>query len=42
MAFDFADTSIMKTLDDMRKLLARENTELLPAADEDLPNYGGD
>ena len=26
----FADTTIMKTLDDMRKLLARENTEVLP------------
>jgi general secretion pathway protein A len=34
---DFADTAIMKTLDDMRSLLARENTELLPAATEDLP-----
>lgn len=29
---EFADTSIMKTLEDMRALLARENTELLPAA----------
>jgi len=34
---DFADTTIMKTLDDMRSLLARENTALLPAATEDLP-----
>ena len=34
---EFADTAIMKTLEDMRKLLARENTELLPAASEDLP-----
>ncbi len=34
---EFADTSIMKTLEDMRNLLARENTELLPAASEDLP-----
>ena len=34
---DFADTSIMKTLEDMRSLLAQENTELLPAASEDLP-----
>ncbi len=34
---EFADTSIMKTLDDMRKLLAQENTEMLPAAPENLP-----
>ncbi len=29
---EFAETGIMKTLEDMRALLARENTELLPAA----------
>lgn len=34
---DFADTAIMKTLEDMRNLLAQENTALLPAASEDLP-----
>jgi len=34
---DFTDTAIMKTLEDMRKLLAQENTELLPAVSEDLP-----
>ena len=34
---EFADTAIMKTLQDMRNLLARENTALLPAASEDLP-----
>ncbi len=34
---EFADTAIMKTLDDMRKLLAQENTALLPTATEDLP-----
>jgi hypothetical protein len=34
---DFADTAIMKTLDDMRKLLAQENTALLPVVSEDLP-----
>ena len=34
---DFADTAIMKTLDDMRNLLAEENTALLPIATEDLP-----
>ena len=37
---EFADTAIMKTLEDMRSLLAQENTELLPAANsEDLPTY---
>ena len=34
---EYADTAIMKTLEDMRSLLAQENTELLPAATEDLP-----
>lgn len=34
---NFADTAIMRTLEDMRSLLAQENTELLPAATEDLP-----
>jgi type II secretory pathway predicted ATPase ExeA len=34
---DFADTAIMKTLDDMRNLLAQENTALLPVATEGLP-----
>ncbi len=34
---DFADTAIMKTLEDMRALLARENTEILPSASENLP-----
>jgi len=34
---DFADTAIMKTLEDMRNLLAQENTAVLPAATEDLP-----
>ncbi len=33
----FADTAIMKTLEDMRSLLAQGNTALLPAASEDLP-----
>jgi general secretion pathway protein A len=33
----FADTAIMKTLEDMRNLLAQENTELLPAVSEELP-----
>ncbi len=34
---EFADTAIMKSLQDMRSLLARENTALLPTATEDLP-----
>ena len=34
---DFADTAIMKTLQDMRSLLAQENTALMPAVSEDLP-----
>jgi len=34
---EFADTAIMKTLEDMRNLLAQENTALMPAASEDLP-----
>lgn len=34
---EFADTAIMKTLEDMRSLLDRENTELLPTASENLP-----
>ena len=37
---EFADTAIMKTLDDMRKLLAEENTEILPAPTENLPTSG--
>ena len=32
---DLADTVVMKTLRDMRKLLARENTQSLPIATED-------
>lgn len=37
---DFGDTAIMKTLEDMRSLLAQENTELLPAANaENIPTY---
>lgn len=37
---EFADTAIMKTLDDMRRLLAQENTEVLPSATENLPTSG--
>ena len=36
-AAGFDDTVIMKTLQDMRNLLARENTAVLPTASEDLP-----
>ena len=39
---EFADTIIMKSLDDIRKLLAEENTALLPAATEDRLTHGGD
>ncbi len=38
---DFADTAIMKTLEDMRRLLAQENTDILPAQTEDLPTTTG-
>ena len=34
---DFTDTTVMKTLEDMRSLLAKENTVMLPTATEDLP-----
>jgi type II secretory pathway predicted ATPase ExeA len=37
---DFADTAIMRTLEDMRRLLAQENTEILPAVSEKLPTSG--
>jgi type II secretory pathway predicted ATPase ExeA/pSer/pThr/pTyr-binding forkhead associated (FHA) protein len=37
---EFDDTAIMKTLDDMRSLLTRENTAMLPTPTENLPTYG--
>lgn len=37
---EFADTVVMKTLDDMRRLLAEENTQVLPAVTENLPTSG--
>lgn len=37
---EFADTQIMRTLEDMRKLLAQENTEILPSVTENLPTSG--
>jgi type II secretory pathway predicted ATPase ExeA len=37
---EFADTAIMKTLEDMRNLLAQENTEVLPSVTENLPTSG--
>jgi len=37
---EFADTAIMKTLEDMRQLLTQENTEILPVATENLPTAG--
>ena len=33
---EFTDTVIMKSLDDMRRLLAHENTAMLPAASDDI------
>ena len=35
----FAETAIMKSLDDMRRLLDQENTVMLPIATENLPTY---
>lgn len=37
---EFADTAVMKTLEDMRALLARENTEVLPVPSENEPTLG--
>jgi type II secretory pathway predicted ATPase ExeA len=37
---DFADTAIMKSLQDMRQLLAQENTALLPRTSENSPTIG--
>ena len=37
---EFADTAIMKTLEDMRSLLAQENTAILPTLTENLPTSG--
>jgi len=37
---EFADTAIMKTLEDMRALLAKENTSIMPAQSEDVPTLG--
>ena len=37
---EFTDTAIMKTLDDMRNLLAQENTAMLPIPSENVPTYG--
>ena len=37
---EFADTIIMKSLDDMRKILAQESTEMLPSVSEHLPTAG--
>jgi pSer/pThr/pTyr-binding forkhead associated (FHA) protein/type II secretory pathway predicted ATPase ExeA len=37
---EFEDTVIMKSLVDMRRLLAQENTEMLPSMTENLPTAG--
>ena len=36
---EFAETAIMKTLDDMRNLLSQENTAILPVPTENIPTY---
>ena len=36
---EFTDTVIMKTLDDMRGLMARDNMAMLPILSENLPTY---
>ena len=38
---EFTDTAIMQTLEDMRSLLARENTAILPIPSENDPTLGG-
>jgi pSer/pThr/pTyr-binding forkhead associated (FHA) protein len=37
---EFTDTAVMKTLEDMRNLLAYENTATLPAITEKPPRSG--
>ena len=37
---DFGDTAVMKTLEDLRRQLAKDNTAILPVIDEDLPASG--
>ena len=37
---EFDDTVIMKTLDDMRGLLAQENTAVMPSLTENVPTHG--
>ena len=37
---EFADTAIMKTLEDMRSLLAQENTAVMPTPSENVPTLG--
>lgn len=36
----FTDTAIMQTLEDMRALLARENTAIMPMPSENIPTLG--
>ncbi len=37
---EFADTAIMRSLEDLRSLLARENTAILPVPTENVPTLG--
>jgi hypothetical protein len=36
----FHDTMVMKSLEDMRRILARENTTMLPAVDKEAAAAG--
>ncbi len=38
---EFADTAIMKSLEDMRELLAQENIAVMPTPSENVPTLGG-
>jgi pSer/pThr/pTyr-binding forkhead associated (FHA) protein len=37
----FSDTIVMKSLEDMRRILARENTQMLPVADDKKASTNG-
>jgi general secretion pathway protein A len=37
---DFGDTAVMKTLEDLRRQLAQDNTAVLPTIDEEFPASG--
>jgi hypothetical protein len=37
---DFGDTAVMKTLEDLRRQLAKDNTAILPVLDDEFPASG--